>query len=217
MKLNFAFKNFSSCTEFKCFCPPSPIFGRSVNPIPTRRDRFCLPFTIDTPKFFHLLASLLFINSQKHNWQFNNSLFTKKNCFILMKIRLKWWHWCHSSYRLPSMVSSRFLNRLPNLELLTLWFWSTWWNVVSVGWLLRFGRCMLPAVRTLLSSYNYTLTPAARRTRRQQRKCGGCGAIPPQRRYIALPLACNNQLLPFTSTRVGITRKKKKKKTFRAH
>ena len=138
-------------------------------------------------------------------------------CFIPMKIRLKWWHWCHSSYRLPSMVSSRFLNRLSNLELVTLWFWSTWWNVVSVGWLLRFGRCMLPAVRTLLSSYNYTLTPAARRTRRQQRKCGGCGAIPPQRRYIALPLACNNQLLPFTSTRVGITRKKKKKKTFRAH
>ena len=36
--------------------------------------------------------------------------------------------------------------------------------------------------------------------RRQQRKCGGgSGAIPPQCRYIALPLACNNQLLPFTS------------------
>ena len=29
-------------------------------------------------------------------------------------------------------------------------------------------------------------------------------------RSIAIPLACNNQLLPFTSTRVGIARRKKK-------
>ena len=27
-----------------------PIFGKSVNPIPTRGGRFCPPFTTDTPK-----------------------------------------------------------------------------------------------------------------------------------------------------------------------
>ena len=77
------------------------------------------------------------------------------------------------------MISSRFFNRLSNLELVTLiWFWSTWWNVVSVGWLLRFGRCMLPAVRTLLSSYNYTLTPPATARMRRRRLRRNTAAAP---------------------------------------
>ena len=35
-----------------------PIFGRSVNPIPTMGGRFCPPFTRGTPNVFHLPASL---------------------------------------------------------------------------------------------------------------------------------------------------------------
>ena len=38
--------------------PPPQIFGRSVNPTPTRGFRFCPPFTTGTPNFFHLPASL---------------------------------------------------------------------------------------------------------------------------------------------------------------
>ena len=36
-----------------------PIFGRSVNSIPTREDRFCPPFTTGTPQNFHLPTSLI--------------------------------------------------------------------------------------------------------------------------------------------------------------
>ena len=35
-----------------------PIFGSSVNPIPTMGGRFCPPFTSGTPNVFHLPASL---------------------------------------------------------------------------------------------------------------------------------------------------------------
>ena len=38
--------------------PGAPIFGRSINPIPTRGGRFCPPFPTGSPKFFHLPASL---------------------------------------------------------------------------------------------------------------------------------------------------------------
>ena len=39
--------------------PPPPIFGKSVNPIPTRmRGIYCPPFTVGTPKVFHLPASM---------------------------------------------------------------------------------------------------------------------------------------------------------------
>ena len=46
--------------------PEQEIFCRSVNPIPTKGNRFCLPFTTGTPKMFHLPTSLflyhLFVN-----------------------------------------------------------------------------------------------------------------------------------------------------------
>ena len=35
-----------------------PIFGRSVNPFPTRGDKFCPPITTSSSKCFHLPASL---------------------------------------------------------------------------------------------------------------------------------------------------------------
>ena len=39
--------------------PPPPMFVRSVNPIPTGEGRLSPPITTDTPKVFHLPASLL--------------------------------------------------------------------------------------------------------------------------------------------------------------
>ena len=38
--------------------PHPQIFGRSVNHIPTMGGRVCPPFITDTPRFFHLPASL---------------------------------------------------------------------------------------------------------------------------------------------------------------
>ena len=39
-----------------------PIFGRSVNPIPTGEGRLSPPITTGTPNVFHLLASLINIS-----------------------------------------------------------------------------------------------------------------------------------------------------------
>ena len=49
---------------------PPPIFGRSVNPIPTGEGRFSLPITTCTPNVFHLPASL------KSIYHFPNLVYT---------------------------------------------------------------------------------------------------------------------------------------------
>ena len=56
-----------------------PIFGRSVNPILSRRGRFCPTFTTGTPKFFHLPASLLCSHSQRPRVDSSKSSKPKSN------------------------------------------------------------------------------------------------------------------------------------------
>ena len=69
---------------------PPPIFGRSVNPIPTRGDRFCLLFTTGTHNFFHLPASLKYSSSMSWNLSWRNEM--RRICkifFICMEINMK--------------------------------------------------------------------------------------------------------------------------------
>ena len=57
------------------YCPQLPVFGRSVNPIPTKGSKLCLPHYYRSPRFLDGAASLLFVHPKckLQNWSYTSN------------------------------------------------------------------------------------------------------------------------------------------------